>query len=121
MHALAGGSGYCATQLSQIGTAKHDIRKVVRIFVFLCAQVLTSIYNGLSCTHQRRIVIVRCDIRETCVTDRSHPVRAGLSRRQLLKLGTLGMAGCGLSLPRLLAAEAEAPRYGIHPSADNCI
>jgi hypothetical protein len=55
------------------------------------------------------------------VTDQIHPVAAGLSRRQWLKLGTLGLAGCGLSLPKLLAAEAEAPRYGIRPTADNCI
>jgi hypothetical protein len=39
----------------------------------------------------------------------------------MLQLGTLGLAGCGLSLPRLLAAEADAPRFGIRPSADNCI
>jgi hypothetical protein len=39
----------------------------------------------------------------------------------MLQLGSLGLAGCGLSLPRLLAAEADAPRFGIRPSADNCI
>jgi hypothetical protein len=55
------------------------------------------------------------------VADRIHPVAAGLSRRKWLKLGTLGLAGCGLSFPRLLAADAEAPRYGIRPTADNCI
>ena len=46
---------------------------------------------------------------------------AGISRRRMLQLGSLGLAGCGLSLPRLLAAESDAPRYGIRPSADNCI
>lgn len=46
-----------------------------------------------------------------------------MSRRQLLRVGALGAgAVCGgLALPRLLQAEAEAPQYGIRPSADNCI
>jgi hypothetical protein len=39
----------------------------------------------------------------------------------MLQMGTLGLAGFGLSLPRLLAADADAPRYGIRHSADNCI
>jgi hypothetical protein len=43
-----------------------------------------------------------------------------LSRRRLLRYGVLGAAGCGLSLTDLLAAGAD-PRYGIRPTADNCI
>ena len=44
-----------------------------------------------------------------------------ISRRRCLHLGALGVAGCGLSLQRLLAAEADVPRWGIRPTADNCI
>ncbi|OYV89232.1 MAG: hypothetical protein B7Z73_07020, partial [Planctomycetia bacterium 21-64-5] len=43
-----------------------------------------------------------------------------LSRRRLLHWGALGAAGCGLSLSELLAAES-VPRYGIRPTADNCV
>jgi hypothetical protein len=39
------------------------------------------------------------------------------SRRRALQLGSLGAAGWGLSLPRLLASE----KNGITPQADNCI
>ncbi|HEY3965689.1 MAG TPA: DUF1501 domain-containing protein [Planctomycetaceae bacterium] len=46
---------------------------------------------------------------------------ADLTRRDMLQLGTLGLGGFGLSLPQLFAAEAETPRYGIRPTADNCI
>lgn len=55
------------------------------------------------------------------MTNQSVSPPAGMSRRRMLQMGSLGLAGCGLSLPRLLAAEADAPRYGIRPSADNCI
>jgi len=41
------------------------------------------------------------------------------SRRRCLHLGTLGIAGCGLSLPRLLAAESARP--AIRTRADSCI
>jgi len=44
-----------------------------------------------------------------------------LHRRKLLQMGSLGLAGCGLSLPRLLAAESQSAGYGIRPLADNCI
>jgi hypothetical protein len=44
-----------------------------------------------------------------------------MSRRRCLHLGALGVAGWGLSLPRLLAADAHASRFGIRPTADNCI
>ncbi|MBS0265832.1 MAG: DUF1501 domain-containing protein [Planctomycetes bacterium] len=33
----------------------------------------------------------------------------------------LGLGSLGLSLPDLLAAETEAPKFGIRPTADNCI
>jgi hypothetical protein len=46
---------------------------------------------------------------------RSNPLK--LTRRRGLQLGSLGMAGCGLSLPRLLAAETDR----ITARADNCI
>jgi hypothetical protein len=44
-----------------------------------------------------------------------------VSRRRCLQLGTLGVAGCGLSLPRLLAAEADGTRYGLKATADRCV
>ena len=53
--------------------------------------------------------------RQGCSTAR--PV----SRREMLQLGTLGVGGLGLSLPQLLASDGEANRFGIKPSADNCI
>ena len=46
---------------------------------------------------------------------------AGLTRRDMLQLGALGVGGLGLSLPQLFAAEAETARNGIRPTADNCI
>lgn len=51
----------------------------------------------------------------------SFPQLPPVSRRRLLQLGMLGTAGCGLSLPQLLAAEHEAGQYGIRATADNCI
>lgn len=42
------------------------------------------------------------------------------SRRQLLKLGSLGLAGTGLTLPTLLASEAKSKGV-LKPLADNCI
>lgn len=44
----------------------------------------------------------------------------GLSRRGVLQVGSLGLAGLGLSLPRLLANEDSEQRR-IKPLADNCI
>jgi hypothetical protein len=41
------------------------------------------------------------------------------SRRQMLEIGGLGLAG--VSLPRLLRAEASASAAGITPRADSCI
>ncbi|MDZ4686972.1 MAG: DUF1501 domain-containing protein [Planctomycetaceae bacterium] len=43
------------------------------------------------------------------------------TRRQCLQLGTLGVAGWGLSLPRLLQAETAAPRSVRRPQADHAI
>jgi len=42
-----------------------------------------------------------------------------LSRRQLLQIGGLGLAG--LSLPRLLRAQEQAAHAGLTPRADSCI
>lgn len=42
------------------------------------------------------------------------------SRRKLLQLGSLGLAGMGLTLPRLLANEAHS-KGARQPLADNCI
>ncbi len=39
----------------------------------------------------------------------------------MLQIGTLGLSGAGLSLPRLLANEATSERSGLRPLADNCI
>lgn len=47
--------------------------------------------------------------------------RAALSRRRVLQVGGLGLAGLGLSLPSLLANEAAAEQQRIKPLADNCI
>lgn len=55
------------------------------------------------------------------MTERDDALRQRISRRRLLQLGALGAASCGLSLGELLAAEAGADRYGIRPTADNCI
>lgn len=44
----------------------------------------------------------------------------GLTRRGVLQVGSLGLAGLGLSLPRLLANEDSEQRR-IKPLADNCI
>ena len=43
------------------------------------------------------------------------------SRRKLLKLGSLGFTGMGLSLPSLLASESAKPKGSKEPLADNCI
>jgi len=58
---------------------------------------------------------------ENRVTERDDGLFRRLSRRQMLRLGVLGAAGCGLTLPELLAAEADGARYGIRPTADHCI
>ena len=47
--------------------------------------------------------------------------RAAVSRRRMLQIGSLGLAGMGLSLPRLLANDAAAGRSTLRPLADNCI
>ena len=44
-----------------------------------------------------------------------------VSRRRVLQLGSLGLAGMGLSLPTLLANEATADRSRLRPRADNVI
>ncbi len=44
-----------------------------------------------------------------------------VSRRRMLQIGSLGLAGLGLSLPRLLANEAAGERGSLKPLADNCI
>lgn len=46
--------------------------------------------------------------------------RRALSRRRVLQVGSLGMAGLGLSLPNLLASEA-AQQSHVKATADNCI
>ena len=58
---------------------------------------------------------------EDCVSERDNGLFRRLSRRQMLQLGALGAAGYGLSLTELLAAEADAARYGIRSTADHCI
>ncbi|MDB5341967.1 MAG: hypothetical protein JWP89_344 [Schlesneria sp.] len=47
--------------------------------------------------------------------------RHAVSRRRVLQLGSLGMAGLGLSLPTLLANENAAAQSHLKPMADNCI
>ena len=44
-----------------------------------------------------------------------------VSRRKLLKLGTLGLGGMGLTLPDLLSADSSRPRREHAQLADNCI
>lgn len=44
-----------------------------------------------------------------------------VSRRRMLQVGSLGLAGMGLSLPRLLANEAVPQRESLRPLADNCV
>jgi hypothetical protein len=44
-----------------------------------------------------------------------------VSRRKLLQVGSLGLAGTGLTLPRLLAEESIGRAAGGRPLADNCI
>ena len=44
-----------------------------------------------------------------------------VSRRKLLQLGSLGLAGMGLTLPQLLASESAAGKASTAPLADNCI
>lgn len=41
-------------------------------------------------------------------------------RRRLLQLGSLGLAGMGLTLPKLLGSDSSVSRHP-HPVADNCI
>jgi hypothetical protein len=55
------------------------------------------------------------------VIDRDEALLRRFSRRRLLHWGALGAAGCGLSLPELLAANADGTRYGVRPTADNCV
>jgi uncharacterized protein (DUF1501 family) len=47
--------------------------------------------------------------------------RIPVSRRKLLKLGSLGLAGMGLTLPRLLASDCRAAKPNQTSLADNCI
>jgi hypothetical protein len=47
--------------------------------------------------------------------------RHAVSRRRVLQVGSLGMAGLGLSLPNLLASENAAAQSHLKPMADNCI
>ncbi|HEY4262995.1 MAG TPA: hypothetical protein VGM98_22735, partial [Schlesneria sp.] len=47
--------------------------------------------------------------------------RQAVSRRRVLQVGSLGMAGLGLSLPNLLASENAAQQSHLKPMADNCI
>jgi hypothetical protein len=47
--------------------------------------------------------------------------RHAVSRRRVLQVGSLGMAGLGLSLPNLLANENAAAQSNLKPMADNCI
>jgi len=58
---------------------------------------------------------------ESCVSDQGRFALDSLSRRDMLRMGTLGLAGFGLSLPQLLAADADSAKYGLRPLADNCI
>ena len=46
--------------------------------------------------------------------------RASLTRRRVLQVGSLGLAGWGLSLPTLLAEQARREQ-AVKPLADNCI
>lgn len=52
---------------------------------------------------------------------RSGSNQTPVPRRQLLKLGTLGLAGMGLTLPDLLSADSSRSRREHAPVADNCI
>jgi Protein of unknown function (DUF1501) len=47
--------------------------------------------------------------------------RDAFSRRRMIQIGSLGLAGLGLSLPRLLANEVSPERNRLQPLADNCI
>lgn len=47
--------------------------------------------------------------------------RTAVSRRQVLQVGSLGMAGIGLTLPKLLANDAASQPSRLKPLADNCI
>ncbi len=44
-----------------------------------------------------------------------------VSRRKLLQMGSLGVAGMGLTLPHLLASESAGSKGTSQPLADNCI
>ena len=46
---------------------------------------------------------------------------AAVSRRRVLQVGSLGLAGLGLSLPRLLANDAAPEPSRLRTLADNCI
>ena len=52
--------------------------------------------------------------------DEASSRRAAVSRRRVLQVGSLGLAGMGLSLPTLLANEASE-QSRVRPLADNCI
>ena len=47
--------------------------------------------------------------------------RVPVSRRKLLRLGSLGLAGMGLTLPRLLASDSSPVKPNQTSLADNCI
>jgi len=57
-------------------------------------------------------------LKKTKMSDGSN---AGVSRRRMLQVGSLGLAGMGLTLPRLLANESATGASRIQPLADNCI
>lgn len=47
--------------------------------------------------------------------------RTAVSRRRVLQVGSLGLAGIGLTLPKLLANDAAEQPARVKPLADNCI
>ena len=55
------------------------------------------------------------------VIDESDSNCFAVSRRRMLQVGSLGLAGMGLSLPRLLANEAVPQQENLRPLADNCV
>ena len=54
-------------------------------------------------------------------SDESSLRRAAVSRRRVLQVGSMGLAGLGLSLPTLLANEAASEQSRLRTLADNCI